>query len=472
MPVRFGPAAFTLAGAERGSYSGYPVSGQITDTFGTHAQWRKDAGLGPHSGVDIAATAGTEIRAPAEGEVVTNAFHDQLGNYLTLRHEDDTYTGYAHMVTPSPLAVSQRVERGQVIGWVGETGAAFGAHLHWMHTQPGNRHLRVSAGLSDPLASVDGFDPAHPEPVEGPEPVEPQPVEGPEPVEGPRSYTIDLILPDGAVATLDVDEYVKGVVPREMATGWPMEALKAQAVAAKSYAIANRRVFTTTRSQVWSPQHFPDTDEAVEQVRGIYLASNGEIVSSFYFAHCPQRTRTPSQAGWASFADRPYLQPVDCPCGRTTYFGHGIGMCQRGAEAMAKQGARFDEILRHYYTGIELIGLDSSPPPPPPANAQTYTVQPGDTLRKIASRFGTTVNAILSLNRDTISDPNRIAVGQVITLPRGAVEEGATEYIVQPGDTLSKLARQWGTDVATLVALNSLANPSLLSIGQRLRRPS
>jgi murein DD-endopeptidase MepM/ murein hydrolase activator NlpD len=458
MTVRFGPAVFSLAGPERGSYSGVPVSGQITDTFGTHAQWRKDAGLGPHSGVDIAATAGTEIRAPAEGEVVTNAFHDQLGNYLTLRHEDDTYTGYAHLVARSPLAVGMRVSRGQVIGWVGETGAAFGAHLHWIHTKPGNRFLRVAAGLSDPLASVDG------QPAPAPLPAAVTPVSAP-------GYTVELILPEGNVVSLDVDEYVKGVIPREMATGWPLEALKAQAVAAKSYAIANRRVFTTTRSQVWSPQHFPDTDEAVEQVRGIYLASNGEIISSFYFAHCPQRTRMPSQAGWAPFADRPYLQPVDCPCGRNTYFGHGIGMCQRGAEAMAKRGATFDEILRHYYSGIELLGFDPAPPPPPPANAQSYTIQRGDTLRKVGSRFGTTVKAIVALNPE-ITDPNRISAGQVIVLPRGPVEEGATEYVVQLGDTLSKLARKWGTDVATLIALNELANPSLLSVGQRLRRPA
>ena len=460
MAMRFGPAVFSLAGPERGSYHGYPVDGQITDTFGTHAQWRRDAGLGPHSGVDIAATAGTEVRSPADGEVVTSEFHAQLGNYVTLRHEDDSYTGYAHLNSRSPLAVGMRVNRGQLIGWVGETGAAFGAHLHWMHTQPGNRFLRVADGMADPLASVDGQ--ALPAPP-------PPPVASPIATAG---YRVDVIMPEGNVASIDIDEYVKGVLPREMATGWPVEALKAQAVAAKSYAIANRRVFTTTRSQVWSPQHFPDTDQAVEQVRGTYLASNGEIISAFYFAHCSGRTRTPSQAGWAAHANRSFLQPVDCICGRDRYYGHGIGMCQRGAEAMAKQGATFDQILRHYYTGIDLTGLDPAPLPPPPANAQRYVIQAGDTLGEIATRFNTTVAAIVALNQDTISDPDRIQAGATLVIPRAPTEEGASEYVVQPGDTLSALAASWGTDVATLVALNGIPNANLISVGQRLRRPA
>ena len=152
--VQFGPARYFLVGAERGDYSGLPVSGQITDTFGTHPQWRIDLGLGPHSGVDIAASSGDEIRAPAAGVVATNAKHADLGNYLTLRHDDDSYTGYAHMVEPSPLLVGASVERGQVIGRIGKTGTATGPHLHWMHTLPGNSTLNRGLGFVDPLLSV------------------------------------------------------------------------------------------------------------------------------------------------------------------------------------------------------------------------------------------------------------------------------------------------------------------------------
>ena len=54
----------------------------------------------------------------------------------------------------------------------------------------------------------------------------------------------------GRVEVMDIDEYAKGVLPYEMSSGWPVETLKAQAVAAKSYALAAGRVYTDTRSQV------------------------------------------------------------------------------------------------------------------------------------------------------------------------------------------------------------------------------
>ena len=77
------------------------------------------------------------------------------------------------------------------------------------------------------------------------------------------------------------------------------------------------------------------------------------------------------------------------------------------------------------YEGQRMIvpsgsGVPSTPPPatPPPASGQTYTVQRGDTLRKIADRLNTTVDAILKVNPQ-ISNPNLIYVGQVINLPAG-----------------------------------------------------
>ncbi|HLF76195.1 MAG TPA: peptidoglycan DD-metalloendopeptidase family protein [Dehalococcoidia bacterium] len=155
--VQFGPARFKVDGVERGNYQGLPVSGQITDTFGNWPQWRKDRGLGPHGGVDIAASSGTDIRAPADGEAVTNAWFDEFGNYLTIKHDDNTYSGYCHLIERSPIGVGTRVTRGQIIGHVGMTGAATGPHLHWVHTAPGNQHLNRVAGFVNPLDSVTDF---------------------------------------------------------------------------------------------------------------------------------------------------------------------------------------------------------------------------------------------------------------------------------------------------------------------------
>ena len=289
-----------------------------------------------------------------------------------------------------------------------------------------------------------------------------------------NALTVEVLHDDGSVETIDIDEYVRGVLPYEMATGWPTETLKAQAVAAKSYALSSGRVYTDTRSQVYGPLRYPDTDAAVEAVRGVYLAHQGQTIMAFYFAHCNGRTRSPSEAGWSPFADRPFLQGVPCGCGRGSYYGHGIGMCQRGAQAMAQQNATFDQILRHYYQGIELLGLDeaSAGPIAPPANAVTYVVQPGDTLGTIASRFATTWQVLHRANADVVADPNVLEPGWELLVPRPPEEEGERGlYVVQPGDTLGALARQWGCSVDDIVELNSIPNPDLVRVGQRLRRP-
>ena len=279
----------------------------------------------------------------------------------------------------------------------------------------------------------------------------------------------------GRVEVMDIDEYAKGVLPYEMSSGWPVETLKAQAVAAKSYALAAGRVYTDTRSQVYGPLRHRDTSAAVDAVRGVYLAHRGQIIMPFFFGHCNGRTRSPSQAGWNPVADRPYLTGVACPCGRTSYYGHGIGMCQRGAQTMARRdGKRFDQILTHYYQGIDLLGRNNVPSQPTvaPANAELYVIQRGDTLGEIATRFGTTWQVLHRANSDTIADPDRIEPGWEIVIPREAEEEGeAKVYVVQAGDTLRALAQRWGTTVQELVALNSISDPNLIRVGQRLLRP-
>ena len=115
------------------------------------------------------------------------------------------------------------------------------------------------------------------------------------------------------------------------------------------------------------------------------------------------------------------------------------------------------------YEGQRLTIYVSSPetPPPPPADGQTYYVQRGDTLRKIASKFSTTVDEILKVNTQ-ITNPNLIYVGQAITIPAGA-----STYIVQRGDTLRIIANRFGTTVETLLALNpNIKNANLIYVGQ------
>lgn len=106
-----------------------------------------------------------------------------------------------------------------------------------------------------------------------------------------------------------------------------------------------------------------------------------------------------------------------------------------------------------------------------------YRVQPGDTLGAIAAAARMSVEQLAAANR--LANPNYIVAGQVLQIPgrdqlsgvQGAAARDA-HYVVKAGDTLSKIARDAGVPVATLMDVNQLADPHRLTVDQRLRLPS
>ncbi len=193
--------------------------------------------------------------------------------------------------------------------------------------------------------------------------------------------TIRVLMPDDTVVVMNLEEYLKGVIPAEIGTGQPMEALKAQAVAARCYAVTARRhpdkgadVCTTSHCQVWKPDHYPDTDQAVNDTAGVLVVyqpapapataaaePSEEVIRGFYFGHCDGHTRN-SEDVWVTAL--PYCRSVPCPRPYDDLWGHGVGMCQEGAIAMAEQGGSFEDILTHYYTGVRVVDTTITPPQP------------------------------------------------------------------------------------------------------------
>jgi LysM repeat protein len=118
------------------------------------------------------------------------------------------------------------------------------------------------------------------------------------------------------------------------------------------------------------------------------------------------------------------------------------------------------------YEGQRMIVPSGSGVPStlPPTYGQVYTVQHGDTLRKIADRLNTTVDAILKVNPQ-IYNPNLIYAGQVINLPAGL-----STYVVQMGDTLKIIAARFGTSLESLLVSNpQITNANLIYVGQVIR---
>jgi murein DD-endopeptidase MepM/ murein hydrolase activator NlpD len=113
----------------------WPVSGPVTSPFGY--RWGR-----LHAGIDIGVGYGTPIHAAASGTVVLAGWTGGYGNYTCIDHGGGLATCYAHQ---SSYAVSSgaQVSQGQVIGYVGNTGHSFGAHLHF--------EVRINGAPVDPL---------------------------------------------------------------------------------------------------------------------------------------------------------------------------------------------------------------------------------------------------------------------------------------------------------------------------------
>lgn len=282
----------------------------------------------------------------------------------------------------------------------------------------------------------------------------------------PYRGAMEVLPADGGrltvVNVVPLEEYLRGVVPNELAPeAFPqLEAQKAQAVAARSYALAHLGdyaargydVCATAACQVYrgTASEHPLSDRAVSETRGIVASWRGRPIHAFYTSTCGGHT----EEGTAVFEDgAPYLRGVACPAGddavgrpergrewevalrpeqvearvarygdvgrvldlvptrvgvsgrvvelrvvgsegelalrgqrvrlglglreslfvlkkhegpggeverfviRGRGWGHGVGLCQLGAATMARAGASFEAILKHYYTGIAVAAL-------------------------------------------------------------------------------------------------------------------
>lgn len=253
------------------------------------------------------------------------------------------------------------------------------------------------------------------------------------------------------IKEIPFEDYIKGVVAGEMPVTFEKEALKAQAVASRSYAMyqmTNTKdkeydVVNTTTNQVyltdeklkenWKdeyPQKINKIKEAIIETKGEYLTYQGNIVNAMFFSTSVGKTenseevfvsalpylrsvdskwdeRSPVYEDTYTFTLKDFYQKLNLPYNenlkieilektvtgrirtlkineqemkgrdfqnklslRSNYFeiiqdkekitintkgfGHGVGMSQYGANGMAKEGYTYDEILKHYYKGVEI----------------------------------------------------------------------------------------------------------------------
>jgi stage II sporulation protein D len=218
-----------------------------------------------------------------------------------------------------------------------------------------------------------------------------------------------------AVVRMDLEVAVASVVNAESAADTPMEALKAQAVASRSFILANEaghKTFDfcdTTHCQFLKepPPEISNASRATRATNAVVLMYSGKTVAAMYSSSCGGRTRTLQEIGIPS-KTYPYYS-IQCPyCQRAAKrwqrkmdsdslpsisegerlaigrregwsaipgnnyrvlsetnrkilegsgTGHGVGLCQLGAAAMAREGADFTRILQYYYPNTTLQNI-------------------------------------------------------------------------------------------------------------------
>jgi len=164
---------------------------------------------------------------------------------------------------------------------------------------------------------------------------------------------------------VDLETYLMGVVPSEMPSGWNTEAHKAQAIAARSYAVANlgKRarygydLKDTPEDQAYggASSETIKTNSAVMQTKGQVLVFGNKVIPAYYHSSSGGYT---INSGSVWFKDLPFVRSVPSFDGNLPKRGHGIGMSQHGANALANYGYNAYQILGYFYQNVKLYNLN------------------------------------------------------------------------------------------------------------------
>ena len=198
-------------------------------------------------------------------------------------------------------------------------------------------------------------------------------------------------VPVGQIDLIPFEDYVARVVPHEVPALWPAAAVKAQAVAARTYGwyqILQNHLSTYDVSdyadyQMMCDDHHPASDAAVTATAGIYLAAVGDPdlrpIVAMYSAENGHPTKTNSAVS--------YLQAVpDLFALGKVRSGHGYGLSQWGAYRRANADHNYLQILGHYYTDVTvqngldpnwMVGALVDPPPPTPPKTSGFLAPGG-----------------------------------------------------------------------------------------------
>lgn len=184
------------------------------------------------------------------------------------------------------------------------------------------------------------------------------------------AYCPGVVVPvDGETKTVPLEEYVSGVVAAEMGDTFELEALKAQAIAARSYVLArtnncSEMAGNDTSFQVYNPDKITDKiSQAIKETEGQILTYKDTVFAPQYDSFCyedsdcPDSKKNSDGSYTVTYTKEPMFDLHTITLNDSSFYGwithgkgHGYGMSQLVAGQMAKQGSTYDEILYYFYS--------------------------------------------------------------------------------------------------------------------------
>ena len=162
-----------------------------------------------------------------------------------------------------------------------------------------------------------------------------------------------------------IEDYIQGVVPSEMPSSWNPEAHKAQAIAARSYALANMGkrakygydLKDTPEDQAYggASAETVKTNKAVQETKSIVIVYDKKIIPAYYSASAGGQSKS---AGEVWTKDLPYLTSRPSFDEGIKKNGHGVGMSQYGANNRANEGYNAYQILRYFYPNTKFAKIN------------------------------------------------------------------------------------------------------------------
>lgn len=272
---------------------------------------------------------------------------------------------------------------------------------------------------------------------------------------------VQVVNLNGFTGLMNFDEFLAGVVTAEMNDGFPQEALRAQAVAARSYAL--HRLQTLGRAN--GGQTYSSTAGNLSRAAATYttkqiLLYNGAVIQAFFSARCngdftlnseDGPTLTNCVKGGLGGGVVPYCRSRPCSghvnCSSTSeqcchvtingmlnhIYGHGVGLCQRGAQQFAsRDGLGYEDILQRFYTGVHLQRPDN----------QTGTSDyPGATWLATPSENYSTANRSSADVRWIIIHTTEGTTASAVQRFQNPAEEVSTHYIISRDGSVIQMVR-------------------------------